>query len=567
MGVINYQAVLSTTEPNHHVYLRFRQDDTLTQTLNVEITANGKPLPFEGYDVEFINITRTDTGQPIIEKVESFDSSKGLINYTLTKRCLQWLGKNTAYFSFKNANGKEMFSTQNFTYIVTHGAHSGCILDAGYLWQVDELIAFMKAYQEQSKDNWEKFVEANKEILESIDPGGKILNILVDASGEFKTLGDRLNYHENKMFSVSKTIQQVTDGGYPKPTNFDATISLIEESKKTQPQIFNVAFITDTHVDSLSKDSAFLKGDNVTNPRRWNTLARFKEMAKHCDATVYGGDNCDCNSGRVGEMSECVKAFGRTHAMAVQKRFAGLANAWKDNVFICKGNHDTGKVPYAWKGHTPETCLNSADMRKLYNGTYGGVIFPDKGIAIYRIDTDDYSDALDTNGQYKEYSGRVANGEQGKISADQLRDIGNFLKNLDRSYHVLLVGHIPLDTSATGVWNATALQKILDGFKQGISVTIDYNALTGEPSTTATGSETFDFSQKGAGVIIAYVCGHVHGESIRELGTLKMITGTCAFTDRTDADFEAFYNIMIDKENRTFGMINVGRGSNRTFYY
>ncbi len=36
------------------------------------------------------------------------------------------------------------------------------------------------------------------------------------------------------------------------------------------------------------------------------------------------------------------------------------------------GNHDTGKIPYAWMGHTPETCLNSTDMHKIYNGTYGG---------------------------------------------------------------------------------------------------------------------------------------------------------------------------------------------------
>ncbi|EMF0296718.1 metallophosphoesterase, partial [Enterococcus hirae] len=313
--------------------------------------------------------------------------------------------------------------------------------------------------------------------------------------------------------------------------------------------------------------SAFTTGDSSTNPRRWSTLAKFKEMAKQCDVTVYGGDNCDCNSGRTGEFKIGVRDFGRTHSMAIQKRFANFASVWKKDVIVCRGNHDTGKIPYAWIGHTPETCLNSADMHHLYNGTFGGRLFPDKGIAIYRIDTDDYSDALDSNGQYKEFSGHTKDGEIGKIGAEQLKDFGTFLTNLDRSYHVLLVGHIPLDDSATGVWNTAALRILIDGFKQGVSVTIDYDSLTGEPSESVTGSEVFDFSTKGPGVIIAYICGHEHWETVRNLGTLKMIVGTCAFTKDTSVDFEAFYQLSIDKTARTLIMNGVGRATKRSFSY
>ena len=88
-----------------------------------------------------------------------------------------------------------------------------------------------------------------------------------------------------------------------------------------------------------------------------------------------------------------VRDFGRTHSMAIQKRFANFASVWK-RCHRLSWKSCTGKIPYAWIGHTPETCLNSADMHHLYNGTFGGRLFPDKGIAIYRIDTDDYSDAL-----------------------------------------------------------------------------------------------------------------------------------------------------------------------------
>lgn len=140
MAKINYRAVLSLTEPNHQIFLRFRQDDTQTQTLSVEITANGKLFPFTGYTVEFVNITRSDSGQPIIERVDSISPESARIEFTLDARSLQWLGKNVAYFSFKDSAGNEVYSTHNFEYEVVRGVHKEPILDSGYLWQCDEVI-------------------------------------------------------------------------------------------------------------------------------------------------------------------------------------------------------------------------------------------------------------------------------------------------------------------------------------------------------------------------------------------------------------------------------------------
>ena len=129
------------------------------------------------------------------------------------------------------------------------------------------------------------------------------------------------------------------------------------------------------------------------------------------------------------------------------------------------------------------------------------------------------------------------------------------------------MGHIPLDESATGVWNTTALRTLIDGFRQGVSVTIDYDSLSGEPSKIVTGNEVFDFSTKGPGIIIAYVCGHEHWETVKNFGALKMILGTCAFTKDTNVDFEAFYQLSIDKVARTLIMNGVGRGTKRSFSY
>lgn len=188
---IEHKIILSTTEPNNHVCLRFRQDDTLTQVISAEVTANGKILSFAGCDVEFVNITRSDSGQPIIEKVTDTVPASGRITFKLNNRCLQWLGENTAYFSFKNKNGVEVFSTQNFTYTVERGAHSGCILDSGYLWNVDELIKRMTEYQQVQTANWEEFIKLNRDIILAIDPGGELLLKLHDLKGEMVAYTDK----------------------------------------------------------------------------------------------------------------------------------------------------------------------------------------------------------------------------------------------------------------------------------------------------------------------------------------------------------------------------------------
>lgn len=155
MTKINYKAVLSLTEPNHQIFLRFRQDDTQTQTLSVEITANGRLFPFVGYTVEFVNITRSDSGQPIVERVDKVYPQEARIEFTLGARSLQWLGKNKAYFSFKDESGNEVFSTNNFEYEVIHGVHNAPILDSGYIWAVKDLI-----------DKANELVEYSRELLD-----------------------------------------------------------------------------------------------------------------------------------------------------------------------------------------------------------------------------------------------------------------------------------------------------------------------------------------------------------------------------------------------------------------
>lgn len=577
MARINYRAVLSLTEPNHQIFLRFRQDDTQTQTLSVEITANGKLFPFTGYTVEFVNITRSDSGQPIIEKVEEVYPQESRIEFTLGARSLQWLGKNVAYFSFRDEDGNEVFSTNNFEYEVVHGVHKGPILDSGYLWQVDEIIERIKAYMVENQAEWEKFVEDNREFLESFDPGGKILTEIIDARGNYNSLAERLAALEKgQTFSVPKGAEQVPikrdklfyDRGaynYIRPTNLDTVIAQADKTK------FNMGFMTDIHVDSHQQFADhFDQKDKME--RRWNIVGQFRTLETFTDAMVYGGDNIDGYSGATAAgIYPYTEQERRAKNLHVLKRFASAATAGaKVPVILCRGNHETGKIPHANDGRSREDSLTGSDIREAYGERFGPTLFPSKKVAIYRIDTDDFEDDTNSHGKFIEFSGYYNGAEfpHGKLGQNQLHAFGQWLEQLDRSYHVVIVGHVPIERE-NDVANVTKLATLLDGFKQGSSVTIDYNSMQGH-NPSPIGQKTYNFATKGRGTVVAIFAGHWHYETVKYLGTTQIIVGTKAFPSEEEyntANEAGFANVQIDTAKRTIKVQGIGHYTNRNFSY
>lgn len=577
MARINYRAVLSLTEPNHQIFLRFRQDDTQTQTLSVEITANGKLFPFTGYAVEFVNITRSDSGQPIIEKVEEVYPQESRIEFTLGARSLQWLGKNVAYFSFRDEDGNEVFSTNNFEYEVVHGVHKGPILDSGYLWQVDEIIERIKAYMVENQAEWEKFVEDNREFLESFDPGGKILTEIIDARGDYNSLAERLAALEKgQTFSVPKGAEQVPikrdklfyDRGaynYIRPTNLDTVIAQADKTK------FNMGFMTDIHVESHQQFSE--RFDTKTKmERRWNIVGQFRTLETFADAMVYGGDNIDGYSGATAAgIYPYTEQERRAKNLHVLKRFTSAATAGaKVPVILCRGNHETGKIPHANDGRSREDSLTGSDIAVAYGSRYGATLFPSKKVAIYRIDTDDFEDDTNSHGKFIEFSGYYNGAEfpHGKLGQNQLHAFGQWLEQLDRSYHVVIVGHVPMERE-NDVANVTKLATLLDGFKQGSSVTIDYNSMQGH-NPSPIGQKTYNFATKGRGTVVAIFAGHWHYETVKYLGTTQIIVGTKAFPSEEEyntANEAGFANVQIDTAQRTIKVQGIGHYTNRNFSY
>lgn len=222
-----YFITLSTTEPNNNIgIVKLRHADVNSQAIVARIVENGLPKSFEGLQPFFCLMAQEVTGQGVSEEsVVSFDAKNGTLKYIASDNALQFVGRNEAYFSFRKQAGDqwiEQFSTRNFHYIVEKSIYSQPFKDSNYWWTFKELNRIFNQYIEDGKKSWEEFVEANREILESIDPGGvllakvidieKIVNEKVPAGFKFVLEHDSEYQPELKVTSYKNAIGTETDG-------------------------------------------------------------------------------------------------------------------------------------------------------------------------------------------------------------------------------------------------------------------------------------------------------------------------------------------------------------------
>lgn len=200
----DYSVTLSTTDPNNYVGLiKLRHADVNSQAIVAQIVENGQPKNFEGLQPYFCLMAQEITGQGVSEEsIVSFDAKKGTLTYTASDNALQFVGRNEAYFSFRKQVGDqwiEQFSTRTFNYIVEKSIYSQPFKDSNYWWTFKELNRIFNQYIEDGKKSWEEFVKSNREIIESIDPGGIVLSELIrsrkpaGADVSYKDLPERLD--------------------------------------------------------------------------------------------------------------------------------------------------------------------------------------------------------------------------------------------------------------------------------------------------------------------------------------------------------------------------------------
>ncbi|MGX7130732.1 BppU family phage baseplate upper protein, partial [Enterococcus wangshanyuanii] len=326
---IKHEMTLSTTEPNNNVgVIKVRQEDINSQIFDIEVEANGEPVDFTGLTPFFINKTKLDEGKPI-EQADRMTvyPTEGCLEYTLDKRDWQWIGKNTAYISFRRLNNdkswSEMYSTRDFTYQVTEGVTEGTVFDSGYVWTFEDLLRMFQKFISDSENSmlsfqeqWQKFVEENKAILESLDPSGELLNQLHEVKEKQAELDGTLQ--TNAALQIG--------GETPRPV-FTAPLNTLRN--KLDKTKFNVLHMTDIHTDYGYERTSWKYAQYF-----WSHLTNMQSLQDLADVAIYNGDNADCYIKDKDISEQQQRKFG---IKAI--RSAAIPT------FVNLGNHDNGSPP------------------------------------------------------------------------------------------------------------------------------------------------------------------------------------------------------------------------------
>ncbi|MGF2140166.1 BppU family phage baseplate upper protein [Enterococcus innesii] len=282
MATITHKITLSTTDFNLVGDIKVRQADDETQVFDAVILEHGMIKNFEGLKPFFCLMAREITGQGISEEpVTEYDGSKGTLKYTVSANAMQMVGRNEAYFSFREelSNGEwiEQFSTRSFYYTVERSIYTQPFKDSNYWWTFKELYRQFLEYQESGKKSWEEFVEQNREIIESVDPGGTLLSrigifdnfrkwdyeVIEKMSNEFsereinpKWFGAKFDGVTDDTAAIQKALDSLPNGGIIRfPQN---TTTIISDTLLTKGN--NTSIIAEKSIiKQIATDKGFFK--------------------------------------------------------------------------------------------------------------------------------------------------------------------------------------------------------------------------------------------------------------------------------------------------------------------
>ncbi|MGO2084275.1 MAG: BppU family phage baseplate upper protein [Vagococcus sp.] len=196
-------AALSTTEQNHIGVIQVRKGNINSETWYIQIVQNGAELNFIEEGIKKVYFCTKFANKYVVEQeAKIIDAQKGHIKYVMNEFDMQKIGLQQAYFKFEDGEGNYRGTTQSFTYRIIESIDSSCAEMGSYVARLEELLKLYSVFFENQSQSWIDFVTENREILESIDPEGKILLELIEARDGESSLNMRLKRDYNKIYEI-----------------------------------------------------------------------------------------------------------------------------------------------------------------------------------------------------------------------------------------------------------------------------------------------------------------------------------------------------------------------------
>lgn len=573
---IKWVGTLSTTERNNIGLIQVRQNNVNSEVLGFNIIdGNGEPYDLKNRKVLFC--TYFDKLSPVEQYAEVIENGK--IIYTMNEHDMQKPVRiNFAYFKIMDDKNNLVDTTQNFSYDIVSSIDSKCMNSEPYVIRLEELFEVYISFMDQQMLDWETFIGQYREVIESIDPNGKLLEEIItartDETGKkFDTIYDRLNQYTFESFFYTDVSDEVEN-------IYKFELKKLRES--INQNLFSFIFHTDSH---------YLDNRREVTPIYKNGLKHINNALAfdgYVDTIIYGGDNTHSEYLDVNDIRKDIEKISNKI----------LIRDNRSDHFIIVGNHDDGseRVTPARLGDrlTPEKRISEADFKNILMTTkkqfqesrdndslYFYKDYPDRKIRLIGLYTNDIPDDMTRDDGRIKYTRWHTHAYR----QEQLNWLANdALKTVPDGFHVLITGHYPLaylgttlevhtnetiDPEKDQAINHELLAKLLIDFKNGGSGKL-VNNLTDFPVN-------IDYSFDKNGTLIGIVNGHTHMERIFDYQGIKIIhclnsLGVKSKTsepERAEGSLteEAFYLGEIDTEVKKLTLKGFGAATTREITY
>lgn len=181
MAIRTYKVILDSNNTIAPEPVLLRQGDkTGSVVIDATLMDNGSPVSLEGLEPMFK--ANTADKKAVISDSTGFNivnASGGEFTYQVPSQLGSVPGKiKIAYFSFADSNGNQ--STFDIAFVVYPAADMTQESAKDWVSTLSDIIEQYNQWANDAHNSWERFVNDNKGIIESIDPGGKILSELID---------------------------------------------------------------------------------------------------------------------------------------------------------------------------------------------------------------------------------------------------------------------------------------------------------------------------------------------------------------------------------------------------